>query len=179
MKTITPALVCALLAACGSSASSEHAAEPAATTPAASSGSEANAASSTVEMTGTWSIAGTPFTPANALTYTNPDGSYEVVLSAPAVDCDFVRHGGVPPADLRQVFIHYVRWNAGVAMTSSGGSMDGQVAFSDGNNNYLANGTVTPMGEAPAPGGTGRIAVAASYENGSEGNGEVVLQACP
>lgn len=160
---------------CGSSsASTEGASET------ASTGAEATAPAGP-RVTGEWVLAGAPFVPDVALAYTNADGTYEVRLASPAIDCEYARNGGVPPDGLRMIHVHSLAWTPGGSMTSSGGALEGQVAFDDGMSQFLGNGTVT-FGAVPSADGVGTLTIAAGDGETParhNANGEVDVTLCP
>jgi hypothetical protein len=174
-------LVSALLVACGPRAAEE----PASESVEPSAGSEAEAPAGP-RVTGTWAVGGTAFTPDVALAFPGENGSYEIRIASPAIDCAFARHRGTPPANLREVRIHELAWEPGTAVQSSGQSMTGQVVCAyddaDGQQNVMPNGTVTPGAAPSGPGAVGTIQLAVSdgedpAQNAIEGEIDVTL--CP
>lgn len=93
-----------------------------------------------VSYTGDWSIADAPFVPEAALAIATSDGAYEIVVSSPPIDCDFVRRGGQSPPNLRRLSIRGV---AGSEQTSDPANPQQQINFIHDGESRMNPGTMT------------------------------------
>jgi hypothetical protein len=182
------ALLFALAIGCGGARTSDVAEVPPANPSPGETAPVASVAAdepSGPRITGEWLVGGRAFVPEVAIAFANADGTYEVRLATPAIDCEFARNGGNTPADLRQIRVHSLRWEAGVPVQSSGGAIENQVAFDytdpeRGHSNWLANGTVTP-GRPPSADSAGTLEISTRDREDSRGNdaqGSVEVALC-
>lgn len=190
-------LICgaAWLWGCGGAAVQAPREEPPTTesrTPAGGGASDTPApAVNAVAFTGEWVVNGAPFTPAAALVVPR-EGRFEVLVTAPAVDCDYAANGGVPPDGLRTVRIS-TEWTAPGTHRSESSDANHQVVFGydapsemfEGRvvaTNLIASGQYTLDSPPPAPGQPARLSLEVEFSTDAARDhvrGTIEARLCP